>query len=97
MAWTYKQARDIAVDRDNIDRVQVAIVTAAIAISSESDATDNHTNRANYANQVLRSPATHARKMIWGVVTDATVQSDPTDSNIYNAIAGQWNAYAGVI
>lgn len=97
MAWTFSQARDIAVQQDNSDRVQIAIVKAALAISSEADTTPNYTNRVNFANQVLRSPASWAQIMIWGIVTDAMVQSAPTDANIYNAVAGQWNAYAGVL
>ena len=97
MSWTFTQQRDQAVKQDNIALVQVAIVKAAIAISAESAETDNHTNRANFANQVLRSPDYWAERMVWGVVTDSAVQENATDTNIYNAVAGQWNAYAGVI
>lgn len=96
MAWTYKEQWQQAVDVDNVLLVKVAIVKAAIAISAEDGETANHANRVALAQQVLQSPQAWAERFIWGVVTDATVQSAPSDANIYNAVAGQWNAYAGV-
>lgn len=97
MAWTFTEARNIAVEQDNIDRVQVALVTAALAISDEADTTTNYVNRVNLANQVLQSPGRWAEIMVWGVVTDAAVQDGPNDANIYNAVLANWDAYAGVI
>lgn len=94
---TYIEIRNVAVHQDFIDRVMVAIVTAAIAISAEASNTANHVNRVNYANAVLRNPSSFARNMAVGIATDATVQSTPTDAAIYNAVAGQWNGYAGVL
>lgn len=96
MAWSYTQQWQQAVKQENINLVQVAIVQAAIAISAESDQTANHTNRVALARQVLADPSGWSERFVWGIVTDATVQSAPTDANIYNAVAGQWNAYAGV-
>lgn len=94
---TYLEIRNVAVNQDFIDRVMIAIVQAAIAISAEASNTTNHTNRVNYANAVLRNPANYAQNMAVGIATDVTVQSTPTDAAIYNAVAGQWNGYAGVI
>jgi hypothetical protein len=84
-----------SVNSSFICQVQVAIVKAAIAISAEAPETANHTNRAAYALAVLRSPGSYAANMALGIATDATVQATPTDDAIYNAVAGQWNAYAG--
>lgn len=92
---TYGQIYDRTHNNDFVNRVEVAIVAAAIAISAESAQTANHANRAALAQKVLQSPAYWSKVMAVGVGTDATVQSGPTDANIYNAVAGQWNAYAG--
>ena len=97
MAWTYQQARDIAVDQDNEDRVKVAVVDAAIFIGMEANTTDNYANRQDLVRDVLRSPAYWAERFVWGVVNDDTVQTDPSDTNIYNAILSMWNQYAGVV
>lgn len=94
---TYIEIRNAAVNQDFIDRVMIAIVSAAIAISAEASNTANHTDRVNYANAVLRNPSGYARNMAVGIATDATVQDTPTDAAIYDAVAGQWNGYAGVI
>lgn len=93
---TYIEIRNVAVNQDFIDRVMISIVMAAIAISAEASNAANHVNRVNYANAVLRNPPNFARNMAVGIATDTTVQSTPTDAAIYNAVAGQWNAYAGV-
>lgn len=92
---TYGQIYDKTHNVDFVNRVEVAIVQAAIAISAESAQTANHANRVTLARQVLQSPKYWSEVMAVGVGTDAGVQSNPTDAAIYNAVAGQWNAYAG--
>lgn len=96
MAWTFQEARDIAVDQNNVDRVQVAVVKAAIEIGEEADTTPNYANRQDLVRDVLRSPNYWSERVIWGVVNDAGVQATPTDGAIYDAIVSMWNQYAGV-
>ena len=92
---TFTQIWALSVQQEFIGRVRVAIVKAAIAISAEGDQTPNHASRAAYARNVLLGPGSYAENMALGIATDANVQSAQTDDNIYNAVAGQWNAYAG--
>lgn len=95
MALTYAQVYAVAHNNDNVARVEVAIVKAAIDIASENVNTANHTNRALFAQRVLHDPARWAAIMATGVAVDATVQTTPSDANLYNAVAAMWNAYAG--
>lgn len=95
MAWTFKQARDRAVDQGSVELVQVAVVKAAIEVSGEEPDVENHSNRVSLARDVLRSPGAWARRMVWGVVTDSGVQSTVSDVTIYDAVLDQWDAYAG--
>jgi len=92
----FLQIWQASVDQDVVNRVKVAVVKAAIAISAEPAATPNHANRGAYARSVLMDPDGSAKRMTLGVVTDAAVQATRSDEAIYNAVAGQWNAYAGV-
>ena len=93
---TYAQIRNLAVQSAFIDQVRIAIVSAAINISSEAPETANHANRVAYALAVLRSPGSYAANMAEGVAQDATVQAAQTDANVMSAVGGQWNAYAGI-
>lgn len=94
---TYAEIWARSVDQAFIAQVKVGIVKAAIAISAEAAETTNHTNRVTFARSVLLNPQGYAENMSLGVATDDTVQVTPSDANIYNAIAGQWNAYAGMV
>jgi hypothetical protein len=95
----------LAADATFKGRVQSAIVAAAIAIYNEAQATSGHGQRAAYAKAVLQNPAGYAAVMALGVGTESAVataagtppvQAAVTDAQISNAVAGQWNAYAGV-
>lgn len=94
---TYAEIWAKSVDQSFVAQVKIGIVKAAIAISAEAAETTNHTNRVNFARSVLLNPQGYAENMSLGVATDDTVQVTPSDVNIYNAISGQWNAYAGTV
>src|SRR5882762_3857394 len=92
----------LAVDATFKNRVQEAIITAAIAICSEAQSTAGHGQRAAFARSVLSNPIGYAAVMAMGVATDSAVataaplQASVTDAQINNAVSGHWNAYAGV-
>lgn len=93
---TFAQIYAVSKVNDNIARVEVAIVKAAIAISSEAINTVNHINRVMLCQRVLHDPDRWSNLMAIGVATNDTVQTSPTDQNIYDAVFAMWNAYAGV-
>lgn len=93
---TFAQIWALSVHQDFVNQVRVAIVKAAIAISAEAAQTANHANRVAYARNVLLNPQGYAANMALGIATDSSVQAEQSDANVYNATAGQWNAYAGV-
>ena len=92
---TYAEIRGLAVKSSFIDQVRVAIVIAAINISSEAPETANHAKRVAYALRVLSSPGDFAANMAEGVAQDSGVQAAQTDANVMSAVGGQWNAYSG--
>lgn len=92
---TFAQINGLAVNSSFVEQVKIGIVKAAIAISAESDQTPNHANRVAYARAVLANPTGYASNMAFGIATNDDVQAAASDTNVYNAIAGQWNAYAG--
>ena len=89
---------NIATDDSFKRRVQIAMLNAAIAISSEATVTPNHTNRANYAKAVLNDPE-HYMPLFSLAVTanDATLTATSPDAAINAAVASVWNALAGVV
>ena len=93
---TYAGIYDKAHNIDFVNRVEVAMVQAAIAISAEAGNVVNHANRVALARDVLMNPVHYSGVMAVGVATDSNVQGQPTDQNLASAIASQWNAYAGV-
>ena len=97
MAWSYNDSRDFAVNQDQIGRVQVAIVAAAIAVGEEPGNKGNKGNRNEFMREVLRAPDYWAERMIWGVTNDANVQNTPEDDTVlYNAILAIWDQYSGI-
>lgn len=56
-----------------VQRVEIALVTAAVAAINEAEATVDHQFRRSYAVQVLADPAGSAAKMAVGVATNATI------------------------
>lgn len=65
-----------AQDSDFKARVAVALLRAAVDISTESDATPGHDLRAAWAQTVIADPDGAARRYTPHVMTNATIASD---------------------
>ena len=88
-------------------QVVVAVFRAAQDVTNEDAGTANHANRLAWANDVLTqdglSPTNEAKRWIWKVLENATIQTNPsgaTDSDVQfvtNAIVNEMaNAHAEV-
>lgn len=93
MNGTYYELWELAVQEDLRNRLQIALVDAAIAIYAEAPTTANHANRIALALQVVNSPESYARRMVWAIVKLATTDSD---ADLKAAILVVWNAFAGM-
>lgn len=85
-----------ATDPVFVGLVQQAIITAAIAISSEARNTPDDANRIALAKSVLNSPAGFAPAFAQGVASQG-IDKNSGDAAINTAVAAIWNAYAGVV
>lgn len=83
-----------------IQRVEVALVTAAINTLTEPESTVDHSFRRAYSVFVLNNPAIAAAGMAMGVVTNATIAATaPTgasalDSDIQTTVNNMFNDYS---
>lgn len=93
----YVDQAALAKDSAFEERVRVAMLTAAIAVANESNATTNHTNRAKYSTLVLSNPEQYASQFSEAVATNATINISSLDSDILFTVNSMWNAMAGVI
>jgi hypothetical protein len=95
VAFADYQAQDaLCADAAFVVRVRQSIVKSAISIQNESDATQNHISRAQYAYNVLHDPQKYATQMCSGVVSDDASYS--TDAALDTRVSAVWNAYAMV-
>ena len=92
---SYTDQKALAVDDEFISKIEIAAVTAAIAIASEDSATAGHTNRAAYANSVLAASRDRARELAHGTAADASITASSSDATLSARISAIWNAYAG--
>ena len=94
----FRDQWNIATDDSFMRRVQIAMLSAAIAIQGESTGTPNHTNRANYAKLVLNAPEQYMPLFSMAVSAyDNALTSSSTDTAIQNDVSAVWNALAGTI
>ena len=95
------EAKQLSSDAGFVDRVTMAAVEAALAISSESPATANHLNRANLAQRVLMSPQRYGELMAQACAVNGTINaayvagSEIPDNDIQFVVASVWDGYAG--
>lgn len=54
-----------------------AAKTAYYIISAEAPETENHANRLIWAKTVLDNPESMANRMLWGVLQNGDIQTDP--------------------
>ena len=85
------------------NRVAVALAAAAEDVRNEALATANHAERFTWATQVVlgsdRGPEHEARRLMWMVLQNATVQTSgeaSTDNDIQFVVNGLVSFAAGV-
>jgi hypothetical protein len=76
-------------------KVKVAGFVAAIAISTESTNTANHTKRVAFAQQWALSADLYVAKLAAGVAADAAITSSSSDAAIQSRVNAIWDTYAG--
>ena len=90
----------LAKDATFSQRVQVAMMTAAVQIAAEAKSgvsTTVYDKRQQLATMTLQSGGNATLQwFIWAVVTNAAVTGSSTDSDIQFTINSMWNAIAGV-
>lgn len=97
---TFSDQYTLATTPGFIQRVEIALVTAAVAVMNEAEATPDHSFRRTYAAQVLADPAAQAAKATVGVATNATIAASAptgvtaTDSDIQFTVNSLFGAYA---
>lgn len=100
----YTDVAALANDQRYRDRLQQAVIAAALRVYDERDNTSGHDQRAAYARAVLSNPGQYL-----AVIAPATASAaydawqavnppieEPTDEMLDEAIAAVWNALAGV-
>jgi hypothetical protein len=86
--------QQLAADETFVSRVQQAMITTAITVSTEPANTPGQADRLILAVQCLRNPRDHAKRFAIAVATQVGNIS-PSDANINTAVAAVWNAFAG--
>lgn len=82
-------------DTDFVFRVQMALVSTALAIQAEATSVANHAARSAYALQVLANPEGYAILMSRAFTVDSTLApGTATDAQIESRASAIWNAYA---
>jgi hypothetical protein len=79
---------------DFLYRVQMALVSTALAVQSEATSTANHAARSAYAQRVLADPSGFARVMAPGFTVDASTTAASTDAQLESRASAIFNAYA---
>lgn len=95
----YLQIFDFRVNQDLKKRVVVSITIAARNVLAEDSQTANHENRLAWAKRAITSPETEADRMIWAVLANPTIQSDPvnaSDGDFQFEINSQVNNFANI-
>ena len=82
-------------DVNFIQRVQVAILAAAQAISSELTSTPDHANRVALMKAIANSPATYA-PIFAALLAAEGIDNLSADTAISTMVASVWNTVAGV-
>jgi hypothetical protein len=89
----------LATDATFSQRVQVAMMTAAVQVSAEALGADEtvYDKRQQLAVRVLQSGgASTLQWFIWAVITNAVVTDASTDSDLQFTVDSVWDAVAGV-
>jgi hypothetical protein len=79
-----------------LQQVAVAAAVAAVAVMAEDPGTTNHTARIAWATRALTDALAEARRMVWGVLTNGTIATDPlnaTDNDVQFVVNSLVDAY----
>ena len=82
-------------DVNFIQRVQVAILAAAQAISSEATTTADHANRVALMKAIANGPATYA-PIFAALLAAEGVDNTSADTAINTMVSAVWDTVAGV-
>lgn len=74
-------------------KIQMALVSTALAVQAESAATANHAARSAYALLVLANPSGYAKLMAPAFTVDAALDTTATDAAIESRASAIWNAF----
>jgi hypothetical protein len=96
MSADYTSAFTLAQDPTFRGRVEIAMVTAAIAIMAEASTMPGHPNRVVFAAAVLSAPDTYVARFTLAVVQNVAIASNSTDSDIQFTVNSVFNALAGL-
>lgn len=84
---------DLTQDGVFLHRVQMAIVSTALAVQAESVATANHQARSAFAMQILSNPVGYSQLMAPGMTVDGSTTSASTDAQLESRASAIFNAY----
>jgi hypothetical protein len=74
-------------------RVQMAIVSTALAVQSEATSTANHAARSAFALAILANPPGYAQMMASGMSVDGATSAASTDAQLETRASAIFNAY----
>ena len=95
---TYLEQHTATQDSVFVGRVKQALIKASMDIANEAPETANHANRIRLCNAALLDPEAWAREMSCAVAANwAITSADAADTDIYNAVAAAWDAYANAL
>jgi hypothetical protein len=83
-----------------VQRVTMAVLSTAAAVSSEATSVANHTNRVVLARAAFLNPSQYGSLFAFGVASNLTLTpgtvATTTDQTILNSVSALWNGYSGV-
>ena len=94
---TYAEQYTLALTPTFRNRVGQALIAAARDVQAEAPATTNHTNRSNFARDVLRDPGHYDEAMSRAVCANVAITIDSIDSDIQFTVNSLWDTFAGIV
>ncbi len=86
--------QNIVQTTDFVTRVRHAAVKVALAVCSEPGNSANNAARVALAAAALAAPASMARLIAIGVVTNGAISTASTDADLELAVSSLWDAYS---
>ena len=89
----YATAYSTATTQAFLNKVEMAIVSAAIAIANEGAGVANHAARAALASKILQNPQGYAQLFAVGVAADGVTDNSSIDTALDTRVSGIFNSY----